>query len=292
MSLATIKQGNWVRILPPHPLAGEIVEVQQIVGYHNLEIYHQKQGLVDLRLKQVKETSPPSCPPTTPNSIVASIESLVKRYEQIGGRLDRRFVEQILGEKLVEHLFKSTDISGLDNKCSTENVEEIDNKCSTGNIEENPVEHLFKSPDIPGLDNKCSTESSDQLEAQVLPQAPPEEILPQNPVEHLFKSTDMPESDNKCSTENVEERSAPLDIPQKRCGRPPCRTNNLPPSGWIDDRKLVNGKSYYYCRYRFEKKIRKTKIPTGMLNPVEQMIKLKYPSNQIEDFLGDSEVDF
>ncbi|NES06234.1 MAG: hypothetical protein F6K22_27535 [Okeania sp. SIO2F4] len=90
MNISTIKQGEWVEIRAKnHPLRGEICQAQE-VAISTVEVYHQGHGLVKFRLKDTKQVSPPKHPPITPHSIVARIESLINRYQQIGGTVDRK----------------------------------------------------------------------------------------------------------------------------------------------------------------------------------------------------------
>ncbi|MEM1172265.1 MAG: hypothetical protein AAGJ08_25095 [Cyanobacteria bacterium P01_H01_bin.35] len=127
-NIFTIKPGEWVKVKAQnHPLRGEVCQVQEI-NFSTLEVFHQGHGLVNFNLRDVQEARPPKSPPITPISIVAKIESLTNRYKEIGGKVDRRFVEQILPSKVVEQIFETVTSQGLDNKCSTTN---IDNKCST-----------------------------------------------------------------------------------------------------------------------------------------------------------------
>ncbi|NEO51889.1 MAG: hypothetical protein F6K54_01560 [Okeania sp. SIO3B5] len=312
--MATIRQGDWVKITAhKHPLKNEVLEVLE-VDSGRFSVYHEATGSVDLKFHEAELTLKPKdvpTPPTIPNSIVAKIKSLIERYKSINGTIDRRFVEQILGEEIVEQIFKSTGIEGTGIKCSTDYSPKESDRLNPSPSPESSVEQILKSTDTEGADIKCSTnsrlEESDRLNR--LPS-------PENSVEQIFKSTDTEGTDIKCSTNSRLEESDRLNrLPSpensveqifkntgtggidikcstryqgKSKGRPRGSTNKKPASGWIDTRfnSQMATTNYYYCR---RQKVKKTPIPTGRVQKVRELIKSEAPVSQIENYLLSSQ---
>ncbi|MGB3513080.1 MAG: hypothetical protein WBA93_28475 [Microcoleaceae cyanobacterium] len=126
MNIATIKTGEWIQVVSAkHPLKGEVLEVLEVdLEKRELKVFHEGSGVTYLKSSEVDfcikpKTSTADSPPTTPDNIVARIKSLIERYRQVGGKIDSRFVEEILPDELVEEIFKSHGSTILDNKSST-----------------------------------------------------------------------------------------------------------------------------------------------------------------------------
>ncbi|NEN90012.1 MAG: hypothetical protein F6K48_14275 [Okeania sp. SIO3H1] len=231
MNIATIRAGEWIKVIrAKHPLNGEVLEVLEVdLDERELKVFHEGTGVTFLKPSEVgpypkPKTSKADSPPTTPDNTVARIKSLIERYRQIGGKIDRQFVEEILPDELVEEIFKSHGSTVLDNKSST-------------------------SYDC----NKSSTKHQEIGDR----------------------------SDTSFSV--------------KKPGRPKGATNKTPASGWVDTRynNRMGTTNYYWCVNKYKWMTAKISVPSHKVETVRQMINLKVPAEEIENYLkGKEEIIF
>jgi len=131
--MAIVRQGDWIEIkttrlnskkinlkgqifqvLRTNPNAGALtIDTGEMMG--QLELLN-----TDVKEAYVPKVPAPKKPSITPAQIIANIQTLIGRYQAIGGKVDVEFLEQILGRELSEQILSKPDISRKNGFCSEE----------------------------------------------------------------------------------------------------------------------------------------------------------------------------
>ncbi|NET46798.1 hypothetical protein [Okeania sp. SIO2B3] len=124
----SVRTGDWVEIKTnkydsrKFKLKGQIFEVERTnVTTGELTIQAEELGRITLFNYEVELALPPKVPalptpPITPDNTVARIKSLVDRHQAAGYKIDRNFLEQILGKEPLEQIFKKLVVESKDNR--------------------------------------------------------------------------------------------------------------------------------------------------------------------------------
>ncbi|NET30009.1 hypothetical protein [Okeania sp. SIO1I7] len=140
----SVRTGEWVEVTTrkydshKFKLKGQIFEVERTnVTTGELTIQTEELGRITLFNYEVKLALKPKVPalptpPITPDNTVARIKSLVDRHQAAGYKIDRNFLEQILGKELLEQIFEKLAVESKDNICSMSQPGDI---CSINPIE-------------------------------------------------------------------------------------------------------------------------------------------------------------
>lgn len=132
--MAIVRQGDWVEIkttrlnsskiqlkgqnfqvLGTNPTTGELtVDTGEIMG--QVELFNN-----EVNLTLPPKVPAPKKPSITPAQIQTNIQTLIQRYQAIGGQINLNFLEQILGKELSEQILSKPDISTKNSFCSEKN---------------------------------------------------------------------------------------------------------------------------------------------------------------------------
>ncbi|MDJ0517712.1 MAG: hypothetical protein QNJ74_16170 [Trichodesmium sp. MO_231.B1] len=125
-----------------------------------------------------------------------------------------------------------------------------------------------------------------------------EQILGRETLEQILSSLYISAKNSFCSenteggfcSENIDNSGAKTkaNLPKNEGGRPPGSKNTKAASGWLDkyDRARDGKTTWYFCRDKYVRKVKKTKITNAQKQAVENLIKLGYSATQIEDFVS------